>query len=66
MYRLKARDIPAVIVGIALIVFAAYMLVTHPHWERPSGFGPDWQCTSSGRGGPDFCIKKDLLAPKKN
>jgi hypothetical protein len=64
MYKLAPRDIPAAIIAVALVAFWIYMLFEHPGWKKPSGFGPQWQCTDTGRGAPDFCVKKELLAPK--
>jgi hypothetical protein len=64
-YSPKARDIPAVLIAVALGAFWLYMYFKHPGWRAPSGFGPKWQCTERGArgGGPDFCIKKPAADP---
>ncbi len=55
------QEIPGVILVIILAAFFIYNAIWRPNYRTPSGFGPDWVCTASGRGGPDFCIKKSLL-----
>jgi hypothetical protein len=64
--RMKLKEIISIgLMAIALGSFFLFMYFKLPDWRRPSGFGPEWQCTPTGRGGPDFCIKKSLLAPPK-
>lgn len=53
----KRKDIPGVVLVIAVVFFLLYWHLKHPDWQRPSGFGPEWQCTQSGKAGPDFCYK---------
>jgi hypothetical protein len=65
MPKVRRRDIPIIII---FVIFGAFWLYTYffrPDWRRPTGFDPEWQCTGMGAkgGGPDFCIKKELLAP---
>lgn len=65
MRRLGLLDIVACVLGIAVVVGCLYMTLKHPDLKRPSGFGPEWQCTERGiiGGDPSFCIKKELLNP---
>lgn len=67
MPKFRWRDIPGIVLVVFFVSFCLYWANTHPEWMkmRPSGFGPEWQCTPTGRGGPDFCIKKSLLHPTK-
>jgi|GEM_PF-4115442 len=62
----KRKDIPEVVLVIALVSFWLYWALKHPDWQRPSGFGPEWQCTQSGKGGPDFCYKKPPAESDRN
>ena len=64
--RCASRD--AVKSRVVIVVFAAggfqYVSLRYPDWLRPSGFGPELQCTERGASvGLDFCIKKQLLNP---
>jgi hypothetical protein len=52
------RDIPGIALVVALLSFLLYWQLTHPFWQQPTGFGPEWQCTQSGRAAADFCYKK--------
>lgn len=56
-------DIASIVILIGALVGILYISLKPPDWQRPSGFGPEWQCTGRGPrgGGPDFCIKKQLL-----
>jgi hypothetical protein len=65
MRKLRHADIAAIALVLALGAFWLFMSFKHPEAQRATGFGPEWQCTSPGRGGPAFCIKKSLLAPAK-
>ena len=38
-------------------VLAAYVMFPVNIQKAPAGFGPDWECTAQGQGGPT-CIKK--------
>jgi hypothetical protein len=64
MKGLKRKDIPGLVLVIAGVSFLLYWQIKHPDWQQPSGFGPEWQCTESGRAGPDFCYKKP--SPQSN
>jgi hypothetical protein len=68
MRRFRHGDIPAIVVAVALGSLWLYTYFKHPDWHRPSGFGPEWQCTESGaRGeGPSFCMKKSVIDPAKS
>ncbi len=57
----KRNEIPGVILVIILAAVFIYWSVWRPNYRGPTGFGPDWVCSGSGRGGPDFCLKKSLL-----
>ena len=63
--KFRLGDIVAIVLALALGAFFLFTYFKHPNWEQATGFGPEWQCTSRGAkgGGPDFCIKKPLLAP---
>jgi hypothetical protein len=62
---LGPRDIAAIVMAISIAVGLLYVSLKFPDGQGASGFGPEWQCTARGArgGGPDFCIKKDLLKP---
>jgi hypothetical protein len=57
-HSLKRGDIGAIALAIAIGVIFLYAAIKHPDWQRPTGFGPEWQCDAPGRGGASFCIKK--------
>ena len=59
----KRRDIPAILLAVAVVAVLVYANLKYPDWKKPSGFGPEWQCSPSGRGGPDFCMKKPAADP---
>jgi hypothetical protein len=63
MRKSPRADIASIVFVIAALVGILYIGLKPPDWQRPSGFGPEWQCTGRGPrgGGPDFCIKKQLL-----
>jgi hypothetical protein len=65
MPKSRRGDIAAIVIAIAVVGGFLYMSLKYPDWQAPSGFGPEWQCTERGAkgGGPDFCIKKQLLNP---
>jgi hypothetical protein len=52
------KDVPGTVLVVALVSFCLYWCVKHPDWQKPLGFGPEWQCTPNGGSGPDFCYKK--------
>ena len=62
---LGSRDIAAIAIAIGIAVGLLFMSLEYPNRQGSTGFGPEWQCTARGArgGGPDFCIKKDLLKP---
>jgi hypothetical protein len=62
----KRKDIPGAVLVIVVLSFLLYWQLKHPNWQKPSGFGPEWQCTQSGKGGPDFCYKKPSAEPGAN
>ena len=63
MRKSQRADIASIVMVIAALGGILYMGLQPPDWQRPSGFGPEWQCTDRGArgGGPAFCIKKQLL-----
>jgi hypothetical protein len=56
--RLGWRDVPGLVFVVLAVVGMFYITFKYPNWRRPSGFGPEWSCTPSGRSGPSFCVKK--------
>ncbi len=53
-----------ILIIIGVTVGFMHMRLTHPNYQAPTGFGPEWQCTAGGKGGnPLFCVKKELLHP---
>ena len=62
-HSLKRGDIAAIALGLVVGVFFLYAGFKFPNAFRATGFGPEWQCTQRGRGGPDFCIKKPPAGP---
>jgi hypothetical protein len=60
----KSGDIPGLVV-VVIVLGAFLYLATHPQYANRlragSNFGPEWQCTQTGRAGPSFCIKKSFL-----
>jgi hypothetical protein len=64
MRKSRRSDIAAIVMAVGAVGGFLYMSLKYPDWRAPSGFGPEWQCTERGaRGGPDFCIKKQVLNP---
>jgi hypothetical protein len=63
----RRGDIMAVVLGTAAVVFSLWVYFKYPDWRRPSGFGPEWECTERGvrGGGPSFCIRKPVPDPAK-
>jgi hypothetical protein len=59
----KRRDIPGIILVFVLVAGWLYLNLKYPDWKRPTGFGPEWECSSSGRGGPSSCMKKPAADP---
>jgi hypothetical protein len=53
-------DIKAVVLAAVIVAFSLWVYFKYPDWRSPSGFGPEWQCTASGRAGPDLCVKKPV------
>jgi hypothetical protein len=47
------------ILGLVLLaaLLVAIVLLPAPQLNTNAGFGPDWECTAQGQGGPT-CIKK--------
>ena len=62
---LGPRDIAAIVIAIGIVGGLLFVSLKYPGRQGATGFGPEWQCTARGArgGGPDFCIKKDLLKP---
>jgi hypothetical protein len=61
-YNLRRTDILAALFALVILgglLFAATRWVT-----LNNGFGPDWDCTNQGWGGP-VCIKKPTSWPGK-
>jgi hypothetical protein len=64
----RMGDVTAIVLTVALIagVFIFTTLVKIPNlaptWNN--GFGPEWDCTSVGKGDP-VCIRKPLAASEK-
>jgi hypothetical protein len=62
----KARDIPGLVL-VAIFLGGFLYVAVHPQYAKllrhGNNFGPEWQCTQPGRGGPSFCVKKSLLDP---
>lgn len=56
--RFGRRDIPGLLFVTLIIIGALYVAFKYPNWHAPSGFGPEWQCSPAGKGGPSLCIKK--------
>jgi hypothetical protein len=52
------RDVPGIAFVALIVIGGLYLAFKYPDWRAPSGFGPEWQCSGAGRGGPGFCIKK--------
>jgi hypothetical protein len=57
------KELPGIVLVVALVSFLLYWHIKNPNWQRPTGFGTEWQCTPSARSGPDFCLK---LPPAKS
>ena len=59
-------DIAAIIFAVLFASFAVFTLVRPPNYARiwNNGFGPEWHCTSVGRGEP-VCTKRPLAASEK-
>jgi hypothetical protein len=62
-HTFKRGDIGAVALAIALVAVFIYAAIKYPGWQRPTGFGPQWQCDAPGRGGTSFCIRKPPAIP---
>lgn len=56
--KLGWRDVPGLLFVAIIVVVSLFVTFKYPNWHVPSGFGPEWQCSPTGRGGPSFCIKK--------
>jgi hypothetical protein len=54
----KRRDMPGLLFVLLLVAGLIYLNLKYPDWKHPTGFGPEWDCSSPGRGGSSFCIKK--------
>lgn len=54
----KRRDIPTIIFVLLLVAGFLYLNLKYPNRKLPTGFGPEWECSSLGRAGSSFCIKK--------
>jgi hypothetical protein len=60
----KRRDIPGILFVLLLVAGLIYLNLKYPNWHASSGFGPEWQCTSTS-GRPSFCIKRPVTEPAK-
>jgi hypothetical protein len=56
--RFGWRDLPGFLLVAAIIIGWLFVTFKYLDWHKPSGFGPEWQCSPTGKGGPDFCVKK--------
>jgi hypothetical protein len=63
---MRWKEIAMAVAIIGVIGFCLSFQARNPNFHPASNFGPEWQCTESGRGGPAFCIKKDLLNQTEN
>jgi hypothetical protein len=59
----KSRDIPGIIFVLSLVVVFLHLNLKYPNRKVPTGFGPEWECSSPGRGGSSFCVKKPAIDP---
>jgi hypothetical protein len=61
-------DVTAIILAVVLIagvlIFTTLVKIPNLASTRNDGFGPEWDCTSVGKGDP-VCIKKPLAASEK-
>ena len=60
---LKRGEIPAVVLAVVLAAFFLFVYFKYPDWRRPTGFGPEWECSGVGKGGASFCLKKPPADP---
>jgi hypothetical protein len=56
---LSRAEIGSILLAIALLAAVAYFFLAFPSFGRQTndGFGPEWDCTNPGDGGP-ICVKK--------
>lgn len=50
--KMESRTIVLLVVLVILVGAMTIFL------QKPTGFGPDWECKTTGRGGAQVCIKK--------
>jgi hypothetical protein len=51
---LRRGDIAAIAIALILVAFSLFAFVKFPNGLRPTGWGPEWNCTSGG----SLCMKK--------
>ena len=63
---LSRLEIGSILLAIALLGALACFFIAFPNLDRKTndGFGPEWDCTNPGDGGP-ICVKKQP-AQRKN
>jgi hypothetical protein len=62
-FPMRRGDVIAVAIGLAILALAAICFIYIPNWARTNaGFGPEWECTSVGKGDP-VCIKRQPAMP---
>jgi hypothetical protein len=59
---LTRRDISGILLAIVLLAALAFLFVVFPNLGQQTneGFGPEWDCTNPGQGGP-ICVKKQPI-----
>jgi hypothetical protein len=59
---LPPRDIGGILLAIVLLAALALFFLLFPNLSQQTnnGFGPEWDCTNPGQGGP-VCIKKQPI-----
>jgi hypothetical protein len=58
-WQLTRKDITGILVAIAIlaVVFVAFVGYANVGQQVNWGFGPEWECTNPGKGGP-VCVKR--------
>jgi len=58
----KRRDIPGILFVLLVVAGLLFLNLKYPDRKAATNFGPEWQCSGSGRS-PDFCMKKPAADP---